>query len=425
MIIFLLGAACMMLAAYVLVLPAVMKSRQDESVDQDQVNLALAREQLRDLEADRANEKIDVETFNQLKSELEQNLLQNVDLDRIQSDAKGKSSPLTLIALIVLIPLISLAVYLNTGSRLALDDVARAEFLAQQEAAATPDIEAMVAQLAERLKAAPDDGEGWWMLGRSYLVMGQLEDAKLAFAKALPLQDGNADLMADFADTLGRLNQSDLTGEAKPLILRALKLDPNQQKARWLAGLLAFQEERYAEVEDLMAPLMAMTDENSEIQASIQRLIDEASSRLEEGVSPTASLKAQADDAAERLSASASETDETAVIRVSIELDPTLASDIQQDDTVFVFARAVQGPPMPLAAQKLRVSDLPVTVTLDDSLAMRPGMGISSQDKVTVVARVSRSGQPMASSGDIQGQVENVATRDDSAITVQINTRVP
>lgn len=425
MIIFLLGAACMMLAAYVLVLPAVMKSRQDESVDQDQVNLALAREQLRDLEADRANEKIDVETFNQLKSELEQNLLQNVDLDRIQSDAKGKSSPLTLIALIVLIPLISLAVYLNTGSRLALDDVARAEFLAQQEAAATPDIEAMVAQLAERLKAAPDDGEGWWMLGRSYLVMGQLEDAKLAFAKALPLQDGNADLMADFADTLGRLNQSDLTGEAKPLILRALKLDPNQQKARWLAGLLAFQEERYAEVEELMAPLMAVTDENSEIQASIQRLIDEASSRLGEGVSPTASLKAQADDAAERLSTSASETDETAVIRVSIELDPTLASDIQQDDTVFVFARAVQGPPMPLAAQKLRVSDLPVTVTLDDSLAMRPGMGISSQDKVTVVARVSRSGQPMAGSGDIQGQVENVATRDDSAITVQINTRVP
>lgn len=425
MIIFLLGAACMMLAAYVLVLPAVMKSRQDESVDQDQVNLALAREQLRDLEADRANEKIDVETFNQLKSELEQNLLQNVDLDRIQSDAKGKSSPLTLIALIVLIPLISLAVYLNTGSRLALDDVARAEFLAQQEAAATPDIEAMVAQLAERLKAAPDDGEGWWMLGRSYLVMGQLEDAKLAFAKALPLQDGNADLMADFADTLGRLNQSDLTGEAKPLILRALKLDPNQQKARWLAGLLAFQEERYAEVEDLMAPLMAVTDENSEIQASIQRLIDEASSRLGEGVSPTASLKAQADDAAQRLSASAGETDETAVIRVSIELDPTLALDIQQDDTVFVFARAVQGPPMPLAAQKLRVSDLPVTVTLDDSLAMRPGMGISSQDKVTVVARVSRSGQPMASSGDIQGQVENVATRDDSAIIVQINTRVP
>ncbi len=403
----------MLIAAYVLILPVFFKQTKQSDIDVNEVNLSLGRERLAELDADLAAGKLDQANYQTLKNELEMNLLSTVDLNAVNAQATASSNPFMLWLVIALIPLISLGVYLQTGSQLALDDVARADFLAQQEQAQEPDIEAMVDQLAERLAIYPEDGEGWWMLGRSYLVMGRLADAEQAFAKALPLQDANADLLADYADTIGRLNNSDLTGRAKAFIRRALSLDPNQQKARWLSGVLAFQEGRYAEVTDLMQPLLQQTEQGSEINRSIQELIKESQLRAKTGTVNSQIAVTPAAVSAEHK------------IQLTVNLSDELQSQVNPDDVLFVFARATQGPPMPLAAQKLQVSDLPLSITLDDSMAMRPGMGISSQASVSVVARVSKGGNPIAAAGDLQGQVENIPTENADPVSITIDTILP
>jgi cytochrome c-type biogenesis protein CcmH len=111
-------------------------------------------------------------------------------------------------------------------------------------------------------------------------------------------------------------------------------------------------------------------------------------------------------------------------IQVHVALAPALAAKASPDDTVFIFARAVQGPRMPLAIVRKRVADLPADVTLDDSMAMSPAMVLSKFAEVTVGARVSKSGQAMPSSGDLQGAVSPVKT-DGAEVAVTIDQVVP
>jgi len=112
-------------------------------------------------------------------------------------------------------------------------------------------------------------------------------------------------------------------------------------------------------------------------------------------------------------------------LTVNVILADHLVAGLDGSETLFVFARAAQGPPMPLAVARLRVSDLPLTVTLDDSMAMAAGMKLSNFDRVVVGARISMSGTPTASSGDLQGFSEPVATAGDSPVNVAITEKVP
>ena len=114
-----------------------------------------------------------------------------------------------------------------------------------------------------------------------------------------------------------------------------------------------------------------------------------------------------------------------AAIQVNVSLDPQLAAQAQPDDTVFIFARAAQGPRMPLAIVRKQVRDLPLSVSLDDSLAMSPAMVLSKFTEVTVGARISRSGNAMPQSGDLQGSKSPVVVGKDSNVEITIDSRVP
>jgi cytochrome c-type biogenesis protein CcmH len=98
------------------------------------------------------------------------------------------------------------------------------------------------------------------------------------------------------------------------------------------------------------------------------------------------------------LSAQASE-----VISGHVVLSPELADKVEPNDTVFIFARAVNGPRMPLAAVRARVLDLPLEFRLDDSMAMAPMARLSGYPQVVVIARISASGGAQAASGDLEG----------------------
>ena len=253
-------------------------------------------------------------------------------------------------------------------------------------------IVAMTEKLAERLKQKPDDVEGWSMLARSYSVLGRHADALKAYEKASNLRKDDPTLLADYADSLAVNNDSNLEGEPMKLVQRALKLDPKNLKALYLAGTYDFNKKDYAGAVKMWEKLADAGPPGNVFVNQVQPAIAEARSLA--GLPPAAKPLDTAPMAA-ATGASVSGT---------VTLSAALAKQAQPEDTVFVFARAVEGSRMPLAILRKQVKDLPISFNLNDSMAMSPSSALSSQSKVIVGARVSKSGNAMPQPGDLQGQ---------------------
>ena len=255
-------------------------------------------------------------------------------------------------------------------------------------------IAAMTEKLAARLKEKPDDVEGWSMLARSYSVLGRHAEALKAYEKASNLRKDDPTLLADYADSLAVNNNSNLEGEPMKLVERALKLDPKNLKALYLAGTHAFNKQDYATAVKVWEKLAQSGPPGNVFVTQIEPAIAEARSLA--GMPP----------AAKPLDAAPQATAATGAGAVSgtVTLSAALAKQAQPDDTVFVFARAAEGSRMPLAILRKQVKDLPLTFTLNDSMAMSPSSALSTHSKVIVGARVSKSGNAMPQPGDLSGQ---------------------
>ena len=406
---FLIVAAIMIVIAFALILPPLFRkgfSTENQSIEND-ANLSIGRERLRDLKNDLRDGRIDQQQFDHARSELEQNLAQTMSEKKSSSSIK-KNNPLLAILLAITLPFLAAGIYMKTGLPEALDPGFENKLVQQQEA---PDVGTMITALADRLKQTPEDGEGWLMLGRSYIAMNRFKEAEDAFQRAHKILDDDVSLLADYADAIGRGNNSDLTGDAKPLIERALTLDPNHPKSRWLAGMLAYQEREFEKVTGFLQPLLQQTEPGSEIHEGLKRLIEEAQS--------------QTQDQSGDISLNNEKDQQTISVNVKVSLSEEFNDQVDAEDIVFIFAKAIQGPPMPLAVKKLKVKDLPVTVTLDDSLAMRPDLKISSHEYVTISARISKSGNAISSSGDFQGEVFDIDTGNSESVEILINKQIP
>jgi cytochrome c-type biogenesis protein CcmH len=273
---------------------------------------------------------------------------------------------------------------------------------------------AAVEKLAQRLKEQPENAEGWAMLARSYARLGRHADAVPAYAKAVALRGDDARLLADYADTLAVQNNRTLEGEPLKLIERALQLDPKNAKALALAGTAAFDRRDFKTAvrhwEILAGVLPADNDFMPQLQASIAQARELAGLPKAAPV-PAAppQVQAQASAPAPAASAPAQAGATGARVQGTVRLSPKLAAQAAPTDTVFIYARAAEGPRMPLAILRLQVKDLPITFTLDDSSAMSPAMRLSLHPQVVVSARISKSGQAMPSPGDLTGQSAPVA----------------
>jgi len=265
--------------------------------------------------------------------------------------------------------------------------------------AALAQIDAMVERLVADLKATPDDADKWQLLARTYATIGKQAPAIEAFKKAEQLRPTDPTLLADYAVALAIANNRNLDGEPTQLVERALKADPKNPKALALAGTAAFGRKDYKGAvkywEDLAKIEPADTQFGEQIRASI------AQAREMGGMPPpvaTADASAGAKPAA------------TGPAHVSgvVTLSDKLKSQASPDDTVFIFARAAEGPRMPLAIIRKQVKDLPIKFTLDDSMAMSPAAKLSGSAKVIVGARISKSGNAMPQAGDLQGLVSAV-----------------
>jgi cytochrome c-type biogenesis protein CcmH len=292
-------------------------------------------------------------------------------------------------------------------------------------------VEEMVNQLAERMRSQPDDMKGWVMLARSYVVLKRYDEAVDAYRNILHLGGDSPELLADYADALAMAAGGRFTPETGELLQRALAAQPDNIKALWLAGHWKNQEGDVSAAIEYWQQAADLLPADGEDAVVIGQQISRAREKL--GLPPLAAAQPAAARssapaaAAEMSSATAAAPAAAAAstIQVRVTLDPQLADQARPDDTVFVFARAAQGPRMPLAIVRKQVRDLPLSVTLDDSLAMSPAMVLSKFTEVSVGARVSRSGNAMPQSGDLEGSQSPVAVGKDVNVEVMINSRVP
>jgi cytochrome c-type biogenesis protein CcmH len=262
-------------------------------------------------------------------------------------------------------------------------------------------IEGLIEKLKERLKATPDDVEGWTMLGRSYSVLGRHAEALPAYRKVIELNPKNAQAYADLADAVGTANGSKLDGEPEKLIAQALSLDPNNVKALALSGTVAFNRGDAAKAAKLWEQALHGLEPGSDMAQQLQGALAEARQRA--GLPPLAAPMAPMQAATAETAPAAKTVAGGASIQGRVSLSAKLKGQVSPEDTVFIFARPVSGGRAPLAILRKQVKDLPLDFTLDESLAMSPTMSLATVGEAQVGARVSKSGNAMPQAGDLQG----------------------
>lgn len=303
--------------------------------------------------------------------------------------------------LLALLPSAALILYMRLGDPLAVAVQADSAAGPQDSHAATQgSLDLMVGRLAARLRRQPDDPAGWTMLARSYAVLERPDDAAAAYRRALDLTPRDPQLLADYADALASANGGDLMGAPLQSIDAALALDPANPKALALAGSAAFEARDYPRAIQYWQRLEQAPGVSVEIANQARANVAEAH-RLASGVvaepGGAAPLAAAAGQGAAATSAP------SAALVIHVRLSPELAALARPGDVVFVYARATNGPRMPLAVQRLHATQLPATVRLDDSMAMAPDLRLSNFAAVTVEARVSASGSAQPGAGDWVG----------------------
>jgi len=428
-------------------LSSTAEADRDDDVDIDKVNLGLFERQLAELDADLSAGKLDRNQYDSARQDLEREVLNNLDTKNAQQRS-GFSLPskgLTALALVVVVPASTLALYLALGGQDMIPPMGAAGQVATAQghngaADGIPSLDALVIQLEERLQQTPDDAEGWITLGRTYLAMQDTEKAETALTRAYALMPKDSQVLLAYAEALAANNDNSLEGRPSVLIAEALELDPDDVTARWLSGMAAFQRGQFTAAAVAWKRVLGETDPESEDAAELRRLIDNAEQRAEvpstarlaekngaEEVGPTGEARASnGDEEHPAESKPATQADAGApVIEVDVSLAPALLSRTPPDTTVFVYAKAAAGPPMPLAVRRIRVADLPKTLRLDDSMAMMPSMKLSSFPRVIVGARVSTSGQAMPQSGDLEGETGPISSSGSTQVAVSIDRARP
>ena len=400
---FVVAAAVLAAVALAFVLRPLLAHRKPGAVSRREANIAIYRDELRELDADLAAGKLAREDHDRARLELEARLLEDVSTgDSAVAPAARRAS---LVVVGAAVPLVAVAVYLATGTPGAMNPSHPLPDQAQ--------IEAMVERLAAKMREHPEDADGWKLLGRSYTVMRRFPEAVEAYAKAAERTPRDPQLLADFADALAMARGQTLQGEPEKLVQRALEIDPNNLKALALAGTAAYERRDYAKAAEIWARMLPLVPEGSEDAQAISQNVEEA--RKLAGIGAPQGKETQPPP---RAAASAHPG-----VRGVVRLAPELRRQVQPDDFVFVFARAAQGPPMPLAVLRRKAADLPLKFSLDDTMAMAQGLNISAFPQVVVGARISKSGNATPQPGDLQGASAPVAN-DASGVAVTIDTVV-
>jgi len=342
-------------------------------------------------------------------------MLMELDYELVSSDADAKSgsdvSPkvkiFTAFGLFIVMVSSVLFLYQDMGAQ---DEIVATQLLNKLNNAKLTDEEQQT--LKESLRKAsinkPENGEWIYLYARMLYSDGQYVEGVATFEKILSTLPPEA--LADRAATLVQIAQGKFyiseqaaSVEIYDILEQALAIEPGNSQGLGLAGIVAFELERYDEALVHWKALwfnMSSSPEAGALEQGIQRIV----ARLEEqGKTVDLSWMKRAE------------------VKVLVTITDELKAQLKDGDAIFVMAKATSGPVMPLAALKVMAKDLPQEVILDDSLGMVPGLALSKFEEVQIIARVAKGGQPMANPGDFQGIVSPVIVKSDDTVTLVIN----
>jgi len=422
---FVVIAALMLVFALACVLVPLVRSGQ-ANIDP----ATLARRRLKVLDDARSNEIISAQEYADKREVLAQELL--IALEP-KSMPRSRAALIAILAVALLLPASAIVLYRILGQPLALDAQAVAALskpAADSPEAQAADMQQAIAGLAAKLQQKPDDAEGWTLLGRAYKSTERFAEARDALKHASDLQPDQPDTMIEYAEALALASESrHIDGEPRVLLERALKLDPQNQRGLWLLGIGDYQQGKFASAIATWNGLLVLLPKDSEVANSVKQQIAEAQSQLSGNAPQTSTATGEPAKNVAATKPSAVDTTTanavTAKLSVHIVLDAKLKDKLSPGAALFIYAKAVSGPPMPLAIQRLRADQLPITITLDDSMAMMPSMKLSLFPQVVIGARISKSGNAIAQSGDLQTLSKPLAITQKEVIELSIDQVVP
>ena len=417
MITFWIFAIAMVIIALIFIFRPLLFELNKNDVDRAAQNVAITKERLNELKVELEQETITKEEYEQTKEELEQALLNDVEESSIKSNSSSNKSfaRFTRYALIFTVPVLAASFYTYLGQPELIEAVkkqaaAPAGHASGSKSKNLPSVEEMVEKLAAKLKESPNNAEGWFMLARSYMSMSRYKEAAEALEKTNKLIPNNPIVMLRYADALTMLSGGRLSGKPFDLIKRAVAIKPDDPTGLWLIGMGYEEQGEYRKAISYWNLLLPLLKDNKSID-EVNNLIRSAKS--EAGISIT-------DNSTQPVV----KTKKKAVtsLRVKVSLDQSMLKNVSMDDVVFIFAKAISGPPMPLAVVRKQVKDLPLEVVLDDSMAMIPSMTLSSFNKVKITARVSKSGKPLLQKGDIHSKEKHISLPHSGLININIDS---
>jgi cytochrome c-type biogenesis protein CcmH len=383
MILFVAAAALLSLAALALLLPPLLRGPRVPALTAQGSNLAVLRDQLRELDADLARGILGPDQHAAARAELERRVLEEAEGPPARAGQARSGGTRVALALALALPAAAAALYAWLGNPAALDPVKRMGMTAEEADNRRKMIE-LANKLALRMQEKPDDSRGWVMLGRAWQSVGRFPDSVRAYERAVSLAPEDDEVLLEYAEAAALAQDGRLEGKPLLAVSQVLKRQPGNQKALAMAGSAALQNNDWKQAIALLERLRRLIPGDTDFSKAVEAGIAEARAELSKPA-PGNSVAASASVAGR------------------VELSAALAGRAAPDDTVFIFARAAEGPRMPLAIVRKRVKDLPAAFTLDDSMAMAPGMNLSAFPKVVVGARISKSGNAASQSGDLEG----------------------
>lgn len=382
MIEFWLCAGLLLLTALAFLLIPVLRARKVQAEeDRTALNVTLYQERLQELQAQHAAGALNEQQLASGRDEAARELLADTEGALAKPTQRKLGGTIPLIAAL-LMPLLGYGLYQHWG---AIGDVERAQTFAAQPKT----IEEMTARLEAAVKSNPESAESWYFLGRTYMAQERAADAAAAFERAVGVAGREPELLGQWAQALYFASDKQWTAQLQALTDEALKGDPAEVTSLGLLGIAAYESGQFQKAISHWQQLVAVLPAEDPSRQAIQGGIERAREQLGE---PAAAAPATSQG-----------------LTVRVELAPALQAKVQPGDAVFVFARAVSGPPMPLAVKRLSVADLPAEVSLSDSDAMMPQLKISGFEQVQLVARISRSGN--ATAGEWIGSSQPLASK--------------
>ena len=370
MIDFWLAAGLLLLIALsFLLIPVLRGRRAQREEDRTALNVALYQERVAELQTQQTEGVLDAAQLDSGRAEAARELLADTEgVEKPRESRLGK--PLPLLAAF-LVPVLGVALYLHYG---ASDKVELTREFSQPPVS----MEDMTRRLERAAAAQPDSPEGLYFLGRAYMAQDRSADAAKVFERTVALAGRQPELLGQWAQAQYFADNKQWSPKVQALTDEALKLDPKEVTSLGLLGIAAFEGQRYQEAIDYWNRLLAQLPPEDNSRVALQGGIDRAAEKLREGGGSVAPVKAQKQ------------------MQVRVDLAADVKAKALPTDSVFIFARAVKGPPAPLAAKRVTVADLPITVELGDADAMMPQLKLSNFPEVQLVARISRAGVPTA-----------------------------